>query len=132
MVIGILINHMGWNALHVATRNGHLNCISILLNSGIDINSRTYGNTTSLSLAAMRGHLQYMELLLARGADINSRSNNNETALHYTAKYGLEACVSLLLNKGASIDNGDIDSYGPYPHPPSIIDCRYLSSRDRA
>ena len=103
----------GCNALHAATYNGHLNCISILLNTGIDINSKDNYNHTALSFAAYYGHLQCMELLLARGADINSRNNENHTALHDAAKPGHEACVSFLLNKGAAIDD-DINSYQPH------------------
>ena len=107
-------NEHGWNVLHVATRHGHLNCISVLLNSGIDVNSKTYYNTTALSFAAANDYLQCMELLLARGADINNRSNDNRTVLHHAAKFGHETCVSLLLNKGVAIDDDDIDSYKPY------------------
>ena len=116
----------GWNALHVATNNGRLNCMSILLNSGIDINSKDNDNDTALSLAAYNGHLQGIELLLARGADINSRNNGNRTALHCAAININGACVSLLLNKGAVIDDDDIDSYKPYEEDEGTYytDCR--------
>ena len=113
----------GWNALHKATINDNLNCISILVNNGIDVNSKTNYNMTALSIAAINGHLQCMELLLARGADVNCRNNNNRTALHYTTIDGNDACASLLLNKGAAIDDDDIDSYEPNPHP-LFTDCR--------
>ena len=117
-------NQYDWNALHVATFNGYLNCIIILLDSGIDINSKDNYNRTSLSWAASCGHLQCMELLLARGADINIRNKDNRTALHYTAIDGHEACVSLLLNNGAAIDDHDIDSYKTYLA--THTDCRPL------
>ena len=119
---------IGDNALHRATRYGHLNCISILLNSGIDVNIKTKYNTTALSYAAAHGHLQCMELLLSRGADIDSRNNGNLTALHDAALNGYEACVSLLLNKGAAIDDDDNDSYEPYldVNEDTYTDCRPL------
>ena len=60
-------NQGGWNALHWATINGHLNCISILLNNGIDDNNKDKYSDTALSHAAGYDHLQCMELLLARG-----------------------------------------------------------------
>ena len=115
-------NQYDWNALHVATFNGYLNCITILLDSGININSKDNYNRTSLSWAASCGHLQCMELILARGADINIRNKDNRTALYYTAIDGHEACVSLLLNNGAAIDNDNIDSYKP--HRDTRTDCR--------
>ena len=117
-------DEVGSNALHIATIYGHLNCISILLNSGIDINSKTNFNNTALTYAAYKGHLQCMELLLARGADINSRNKEKLTALHYAALNGHEACVSLLLNKGAAITD-NIDSYKPHINTNST-DCRPL------
>ena len=72
--------------------------VLILINNGIDTNSKDNYNQTTLSFAAYHGHLQCMELLLARGADVNSRNNDNQTALHRTV-FGYEACVSSLLNK---------------------------------
>jgi hypothetical protein len=114
----------GRNALHEATYNGHFNCICILLNNDINVNSRIKNNSTALSIAAYSGQLQCLELLLARGADINNRNNSNKTALHYAAFGVREACVSLLLNKGAAIDEDGIDSYKPLYT--NFTDCRPL------
>ena len=55
-------NDNGWNALHLATLYGHINCISVLLNNDIDVNSKTNNDTTSLSFAALNRRIQCMEL----------------------------------------------------------------------
>ena len=101
----------GRNALHKATTD--INCVSILLNNGIDVNSKDNVNKTALSLAATHGRLECMELLLANGADINNRNNYNYTALHYATICAHETCLSLLLDKGAVIDD-DINLYKTY------------------
>ena len=113
----------GHNALHIATMASTINIINILLDNGIDINSKNKFNTTALIMAADNGHLQCMELLLNRGADINSRDNHNHTALHHTAIYGYKECVIMLLSKGAAIDT-NIDSYEPIVT--NATDCRPL------
>ena len=104
----------GWNALHWAIIIQQHDCIRILINSGIDVNSKTSSNNdAALDIAASRGFTEYIELLLNRGADINSRDDDNRTALHNAARCGYIECVALLLNKGAAIDDDDIDSYKP-------------------
>jgi hypothetical protein len=110
----------GYNALHWAIANEHYDCIGILINSGIDVNTKTNYNHTALDWAAICGNSDAVELLLSRGADINSDSYH-KTALTYAANSGQQECVALLLNKGAAIDD-DIDSYKP--NHESYIDCR--------
>ena len=115
----------GRNALHAAAVSGHLSCANILLNSGIDVNSRTTQNDSALSLATSFYRLECMELLLARGADINYRYDEIQTTLHHAAMFGHEECVWLLLDAGAAIDEDDIDSYKPLSHQ-DFTDCRPL------
>ena len=117
-------NASGWNALHQAIVFRQYDCIDILINSGIDVNSKTSSNDAALDIAAENGYTEIVELLLNRGADINSRDIKNRTALTCAANNGHIDCVSLLLNKGAAIDD-DIDSYEPYDDE-DVIDCRQM------
>ena len=102
----------GWNALYRATTNQHYDCVNILINSGIDVNSKTSNNNTSLDIAAYYGYSEIVDLLLTRGANVNRRDSSNQTALTWAANRGRIECVALLLNKGAVIDD-DIETYDP-------------------
>ena len=102
----------GWNALYRATTNQHYNCVNILINSGIDVNSKTSNNNTSLDIAAYYGYSEIVDLLLTRGANVNRRDSSNQTALNWAANRGKREVVTLLLNKGAVIDD-DIETYDP-------------------
>ena len=98
----------GWNALHNAAYSGRFDCIGILINSGIDVNSKVdYDDDTALSFAAAFGYTEIVELLLNRGADINIRNSANRTALTYAVRNKHIECVTLLLNIGADINIRD-------------------------
>ena len=66
---------LGNTALHVAAINGHMNIVEILLDRGIDINSKDSIGETALHLAAANGHMNIVEILLDRGIDISSNSH---------------------------------------------------------
>ena len=79
----------GWTALHHAAYNGHLEIVTLLINSGCDINitdivshkkciisdSRMcyilQRGWTALHKAAEKGHLAIVTLLISNGCDIN-------------------------------------------------------------
>ena len=85
-------------ALHWAASNGNMNIVEILLDRGIDINSKdTYGNT-ALHYAAMNGKMNIVEILVDRGIDINSKNNIGWTALHLAAMNGYTNIVEMLLD----------------------------------
>ena len=65
-------NNNGDTALHLAAYNGYMNCVEMLLNRGIDINSKNNDGWTALHLAAEEGDTNIVEILLNRGIDINS------------------------------------------------------------
>jgi ankyrin repeat protein len=69
-------------ALHVAAKNGHLDCVWALLDVGVDINIRgkrssssnnanEYNLATPLHLAAQEGHKLVVALLIEKGANMN-------------------------------------------------------------
>jgi len=99
-------------ALHVAAGYGHMNCLEILLDNGIDVNIMDSTNNTALNDAAYSGHVNIIECLIDRGIDINNRNGKNKTAMHDAAYNCHMNCVEILLVRGIDIDD-DIDSYAP-------------------
>ncbi len=102
----------GWTALHEAARNNHMNIVEILLDRGIDINSKICNGNTALHIAANSCNMNIVEILLDRGIDINSKDNDGNTALHWAARWGYTNIVEILLNRGIDIDD-DINKYAP-------------------
>ena len=71
--------YKGWTALHAAVLYGHLNIVEMLLDRGIDINSKANGidinGWTALHEAARWGNMDIVEILLERGIDIDDDIN---------------------------------------------------------
>lgn len=62
--------------LHLATSQGHVEVVNLLLSAGAAVNARTADGSTPLHLAALRGHNEIVPLLIARGADPNAGNNS--------------------------------------------------------
>jgi uncharacterized protein len=72
----------GLTALHFAIRQGHTAAVTLLLESGADLNQRTADGTTPLLAAIINGHLDLAMSLLDRGADPRLASDNGVTPLY--------------------------------------------------
>ena len=76
-------------ALHLASREGKLDFVQLLVNNGAEIDKTTpvgYGETSSLHFAAMNGHYDVVEYLVEHGADVFQKDVKNRTALRLTKK----------------------------------------------
>ena len=61
---------MGWEALHRAVRNGHLEAVELLLYYKVDINSLVYEGSSALGIAREylpEGH-EVIDFLIQNGA----------------------------------------------------------------
>ena len=92
-------------ALHEASFHGHIRCVEILLNIGIDINNKDYEGNTALHLATCKGFTNIVEILFSRGIDINSKNIHGNTALHLAASYSYIKIVEMLLDKDIDINS---------------------------
>ena len=89
--------------IHYAAKNGHIECIKVLLEYGADIHSADIENETPITLAAFYGHTECVRYLLEQGANVNDRAVDG-TPLIYAAQCGNAECVKLLLEHGASVN----------------------------
>ena len=92
----------GWTALLVASSNGHLNIVKLLLDHGADPKAVTNDGTTPLIAAAGEGWEDVVQFLLSL-PDINleARSRGGWTAMVHAAVNGHRNLVRLLLDHGA-------------------------------
>uniref|UniRef100_H0WJA1 Cortactin-binding protein 2 n=2 Tax=Otolemur garnettii TaxID=30611 RepID=H0WJA1_OTOGA len=125
---GLDINYScedGHSALYSAAKNGHTDCVRLLLNAEAQVNAADKNGFTPLCAAAAQGHFECVELLIAYDAHINHAADEGQTPLYLACKNGNKECIKLLLEAGtnrnvktrdgwtpvhAVVDTGDVDS----------------------
>ncbi|KAJ4951695.1 hypothetical protein NE237_028527 [Protea cynaroides] len=84
--------------LHYSAAQGHHEIVSLLLESGVDINLRNYRGQTALMQACQHGHWEIVQTLMIFKANIQRADYlNGGTALHFAALNGHSRCIRLLL-----------------------------------
>ncbi len=95
--------------LMVATRNGHLNIVKFLVNTGANIEESDNYDQTSLSHAAYAGNLSVVEFLVAGGANIEVQNDAKFTPLLEASCAKHIEVVKFLIDKGADVSVKDKD-----------------------
>jgi len=93
----------GQTALHMASMNGKVDIISILIARGAQVDAVDDQGITPLMLAAKDGQLDAVKALLAQGAKIEAQNKMGENALHIAGAHGKKDVVTELLERGANI-----------------------------
>jgi ankyrin repeat protein len=95
--------------VHIATDNGHLDVVRLLLAHGAEVDAKDYGGETALISAIRRGRTDIVLELLQQGADPNAkrRGTGHVSALEMAVSKRDALAVTALLAKGA-----DLDQYG--------------------
>ncbi|CAN1223204.1 Probable E3 ubiquitin-protein ligase XBOS32 [Linum grandiflorum] len=84
--------------LHYSAAQGHHEIVSLLLESGVDINLRNYRGQTALMQACQHGHWEVVLTLMLFRANIHRADClNGGTALHLAALNGHTRCIRLVL-----------------------------------
>ena len=78
----------GSTALLLASHEGHVGAIKLLLKRGADVNKTDDEGTTSMFAAAVNAHSDAAHVLLKAGADARAVLNDGSIALHVTAQEG--------------------------------------------
>jgi ankyrin repeat protein len=101
------------SSLPEAAAHGNEVVVKLLLEKGVELESKGRGGRTPLSFAAEEGHEAVVKLLLDKGAQLESMDGDRRTPLSWAADNGQEVVVRLLLEKGAQLESKDI--YGRTP-----------------
>ncbi|XP_039716563.1 cortactin-binding protein 2 isoform X4 [Pteropus medius] len=125
---GLDINYScedGHSALYSAAKNGHTDCVRLLLNAEAQVDAADKNGFTPLCAAAAQGHFKCVELLITYDANINHAADGGQTPLYLACKNGNKECIKLLLETGtdrsvktrdgwtpihAAVDTGNVDS----------------------
>ena len=102
------INQRGFGniaALHAAARQGHDECVRVLIAGGADIDMTTHGGLTSIHAAARAGNVAVVRMLCEASADLTIRMTaGGATPLHLAAASGQIECVRILIDAGAALE----------------------------
>ncbi|KAJ3695411.1 hypothetical protein LUZ60_000788 [Juncus effusus] len=84
--------------LHFAAARGHHEIVSLLIESGVDINLRNYHGQTALMQACQYGHWEVVQTLMLFQPNVHKTDClNGGTAIHFAALNGHARCIRLLL-----------------------------------
>jgi uncharacterized protein len=116
----ILTASGGLTALILATREGAIESMKVLLDAGAPINQQSANGNTALIVAAMNEDAQTINTLLERGADLNIANAQGWTPLYLTIKArtmekgtmpnpqvdedGLYKAIEFMVNHGADVN----------------------------
>ncbi len=104
----------GITALILATREGALESMKVLLDAGAPINQQSANGNTALIVAAMNGNAAAINYLLERGADVNLANAQAWTPLYLTIK-------ARTMEKG-TMPNPKVDQDGLYKAIAFMVD----------
>ena len=92
-------------ALHIASSNGHIEVVKLLLESGADVNLEDMYGSSALICAARGGHKDVVELLLENGVNLDSK------ALREATLEGHKEIVERLIKEGADVNVSNAKGY---------------------
>lgn len=88
----------GQTPIFYAAREGHLNCLKLLVDDyDFDVSHVDGENQTALFYAAREGHVHTIDYLVGRSAAIDHVDRNGDTPLFYAARDGREEAVRHML-----------------------------------
>ena len=97
----------GNSALHFAAFFGRNEMVSLLLEKGININTRNNYQRNAMIFAIAGRHKETVELLINKGISIHAKDNEDRTPLHWCAIQGNGEIAKMLIAHGARIHETD-------------------------
>lgn len=101
-------NKGGATALHIASREGNLDIVKILVENGANLNIADAEGYTPIMRAAIVGNAAVVEFLLSKGAKAGLINTLNESALIHAVQSKCNDCLNLIIDKGNLINTMDI------------------------
>ena len=107
------VDENGASPLVVASSNGLLDIVRLLLESGADMVKAERWGQTPLYVASQECHLEIVRLLIEAGADKDKADNDGETPLWSACYNGHLEIVRLLVEAGADKDKPNMEGDTP-------------------
>ena len=103
----------GLNALHLASKEGHVGVVDELLARGAKIDAATKKGNTALHIASLAGQEVVVKVLVENGSAVNVQSQNGFTPLYMAAQENHDGVVRFLLSSGANQSLATEDGFTP-------------------
>ncbi|MEI7295278.1 ankyrin repeat domain-containing protein [Paraburkholderia tropica] len=84
---GADVNKQGWTPLHYAAANGNDDVAKLLIGYSADVNAQSPNGTTPLMMAARGDHMSTANLLLDHGANLQAKNQIGMNALDFAKQY---------------------------------------------
>lgn len=84
-----------------AAKRGQANRVGLMIDRGMNVDTKTDGGVTALMVAASNGQVKVVKLLIERGADVNVMNKRGVTPLMAAAMGGSLETVKVLLARNA-------------------------------
>ena len=97
----LITDVQGYNILHLATFEGNVFLLVLLLHQNINVDIPDSHGHTSLMWAAYKGFPACVDLFLRWGADVHATDETGFTALHWALVKGSQGCIQKLLEYGS-------------------------------
>ena len=97
-------DRFGRTPLHFAAQAGHTDIVTLLAESGADIEARNSHKWTPLRVAIQAGQTDTVKRLVEIGVNIEARDSEDNTPLYVAAQEGHLDIVKLLIEKSKDID----------------------------
>ncbi len=97
----LLTDVQGYNVLHLATFDGNVFLLILLLHQNIPVDIPDREGHTCLMWAAYKGYPACVDLFLRWGANVYATDENGFTALHWSLVKGSQGCIQKLIEYGS-------------------------------
>lgn len=90
-----------------AARDGNVNRLRSIIESGTDINVKNSEGWTPLMISVLKGHFETARLLVSKGASLEEKNNSGWTALRFASSIGDTEIMTMLVEHGADVNSRD-------------------------
>ena len=97
----------------MASHEGHIDCVKLLVESGAEVDTRNNDGDTPLFWAASKGHIEVVQLLIEQHADVNACDSKGRSCLWTAAFNGHTDVVRALVSAGADVHLQKNDGSSP-------------------
>ena len=99
--------------LCVVAESGNLEIVTLLVESGAEIDATDSRDQTSLQTASTKGHKALVAYLLDHGANIHHENIFGRTPIHDAACFRFTEIVQILIDSGADLQRPDLNGWTP-------------------
>ncbi len=104
-----------YTPLHVAARDGHADCIKILIMRGASLKETDAWGQNALHIAAFKGHADCVQILVNSGAPVDTQDTAGRTPLNLARQKNYKEIIAIFSQSVATKDGSNAAETGNIP-----------------